>query len=122
MNHFETISFFTNKHFKFLITEFGFKFSKKQIAKELYIKLKNKKSELEFITELGNLTLPIFNFKCFGINFDLKKLSHGNELEKIVSENYKRTIPIMNEIIENYLETKEFNQEKWSEDFDEYGE
>lgn len=28
----------------------------------------------------------------------------------------------MNEIIENYLETKEFNQEKWSEDFDEYGE
>ena len=118
MNHFETILFFAKKHLNFLITNYGFELTEKHLAREYYITYRNKRIEIEFTSEIANLNLPAINFKCYGMSFNIKKLNPSRNLKKLVSENSKRTIPIMEELISDYQKTKEFDQQRWNAEFE----
>ena len=118
MNHFETILFFARKHLNFLVTNYSFELTEKHLAREYFITYRNKRVEIEFISEMTNLTLPTINFKCYGMSFNIKKLDPSKNLKKLVSENNKRTIPIMEKMISDYHKTKEFDQQRWNDEFE----
>ncbi|MGO4912542.1 hypothetical protein [Leeuwenhoekiella sp. W20_SRS_FM14] len=119
MNYSDTILFFSKKYLGFLVTDYGFKIEERNIAFERHIIFKSKRTEIVFLFEITNLTLPLIFYRAYGMNFELKKLDRSQELYKIIAENNERTIPIMEEILTNYKETKEYNQLKWNKEFDE---
>ena len=110
-----------HQHLGFLVTDYGFQKVENSVAYEYSLLFKSKKVHLEFLTEMGDISLPALKFFIYGINVDLNKFSKDQKLSELYRKNNSRTGPKMDEFVKNYSLDKTFNNTDLKKDFETQG-
>ena len=111
-----------NENLDFLFSDYGFqKPVIKNIAYEYSCILKNKNVELIFLTELRSISVPDIIFKISRTQYDLNNLSEKNKLKEITENNYNRTNPITENLVNQYVRKKIYNDTELINDFETIG-
>lgn len=119
MNYINAISFYAKKHLDFLVSDYEYKIEETSITYERTISFISKRTKIDFIFEMSSLTLPLFSYQAYGMNFDLRKLDDYHKLDKLIIENNTRVIPIQEAIVSDFTKTKKFDQLKYNKEFEE---
>ncbi|MEH6657056.1 hypothetical protein [Leeuwenhoekiella marinoflava] len=110
-----------NQHLDFLVKDYGFQKMENSVAYEYSLLFKSKKVHLEFLTEIGDISLPALKFFIYGINVDLNKFSKDSKLRELYRKNNSRTAPKMEKFVENYSADQTFNDSVLKMDFETQG-
>ncbi len=117
----ETINYLIkviNENLNFLFSDYGFQKPEiKNIAYEYSCSLKNNYVELIFLTELGSISIPHIIFKISKTKYDLNNLSEKNKLKETTENNYNRTNPITEKLVNRYVREKIYYDTELINDF-----
>lgn len=117
MNYLSAISFYAKKHLGFLVSEYDYRIEEKSIAYERTLSFIGKHVKIEFIFEMTSLTLPLFSYQAYGMKFDLKKLDYSQKLDKLITQNNLRVIPLQEAIVSEFLKTNKYDQLSYDKEF-----
>ena len=110
-----------HQHLAFLVTDYGFQEVENSVAYEYSLIFKSKKVHLEFLTEMGDISLPALKYLIYGINVDLNKFSKDQKLSGLYRKNNSRTDPKMEKFVKNYSADHTFNDADLKKDFEREG-
>ncbi|PHR90685.1 MAG: hypothetical protein COA80_15615 [Leeuwenhoekiella sp.] len=117
MNYLGAISFYAKKHLDFLVSEYDYRIEERSIAYERTLSFIGKNVKIDFIFEMSSLTLPLFFYRAYGMNFDLNKLDYSQKLDKLITQNNSRVIPLQKTIVSEFLKTNNYDQLSYDKEF-----
>jgi len=100
-----------------LVSEYDYRIEEKSIAYERTLSFIGKHVKIEFIFEMTSLTLPLFSYQAYGMKFDLKKLDYSQKLDKLITQNNLRVIPLQEAIVSEFLKTNKYDQLSYDKEF-----